>query len=86
MAWGQSGFSLSYKTSLPRVGSVWLTVVCMKKLQQVKGLKYCIKRIALRAAQQFPCARSTADGWGCGVAAHKSGREDVANTIQSLAL
>lgn len=52
----------------------------------MKGLNYCIKRIAVRAVQQLACARSAADGLGCGVAARKSGRENVANTLQILAL
>ena len=86
MPWGWSGFPLRYKTSLPRVSSVWLIVVCIKKLQQVKGLNYCITCIALSTVQSFACARSTADGLGCGVAARKSGKENVANTIQILAL
>lgn len=72
--------------SLPRVGSVWLAVVCIKKLQQVKGLNYCVKRVAVRAVRQRACARSAAGGLGCGVAARKSGRENVANTVQILAL
>lgn len=52
----------------------------------MKGLNYCVKRIAVRAVQQLACARSAADGLGCGVAARKSGRENVANTLQILAL
>lgn len=59
MAWGGPGFPLWCKTSLPRVGSLSLTVVCIKKKpsQQVKGLNYCIKCIALRTVQPFACAR-----------------------------
>lgn len=73
--------------SFPYVGLFWLTVVCLyKELQQVKGLKYCIKYITRHTVQRFTCARSAADGLGCDVATCESGRGNVANTVEILAL
>lgn len=66
---------------LPAPGGFALAAgVCLKRLHPT-GEKAGVEFIAV---PRF-CACSAADGLGCGPAAHKSGRENVANTIQIFA-